>query len=184
MSVCIEKWFNGRTMSVAVLPYRYVEEDDGDKLDSIIQPYTKSYTYIYLYKYKILHTYTINNASYKEQESSTPYTRIEPDLCKEPQNTQNSSTLSRQNSENMENELRNASVRPCKVCKESGTDSQPEPPPPPQPSPQPEPRPQPPPAPQAHEPDSPPLMLKHRNQDLSLCLGLCLILCKKSRLPC
>jgi len=149
------EWFNGRTMSVAVLPYRYIEEEDKDKLDSITQPYTnltQNLTHILIsINNKILHTYTINNASYKEQENSTPYTRIDSNLCKEPQNLQNSDTLSRQNSENMENELRNASVRPCKVCKESGSDSQPEP----QPPPSPEPKPQPPPAPQAHEPDSP-----------------------------
>jgi len=144
------EWFNGRTMSVAVLPYRYVEEDDGDKLDSITQPYTnltQNLTHIFIsINNKILHTYTINNASYKEQESSTPYTRIEPDLCKEPQNPQNSSTLSRQNSENMENEVRNASVRLCKECNE-----------PQGPSTSPEPRPQLLPAPQVHEPDSPSL---------------------------
>ena len=141
------EWFNGRTMSVAVLPYRYVEEDDRDKLDSITQPYTnltQNLTHIFIsINNKILHTYTINNASYKEQENSTPYTRIDSNLCKEPQNLQNSDTLPRQNSENMENELRNASVRPCKECKESGSDSQPEP----------KPSPQPPPAPQVHEPN-------------------------------
>jgi len=141
------EWFNGRTMSVAVLPYRYVEEDDRDKLDSITQPYTnltQNLTHIFIsINNKILHTYTINNALYKEQENSTPYTRIDSNLCKEPQNLQNSDTLPRQNSENMENELRNASVRPCKECKESGSDSQPEP----------KPSPQPPPAPQVHEPN-------------------------------
>jgi len=121
------EWFNGRTMSVAVLPYRYVEEDK-DKLDSITQPYTnltQNLTHIFIsINNKILHTYTINSVykeqenSNKEQENSTPYTRIDPNLCKEPQNLQNSDTLPRQNSKNMENELRNASVSSCKVCKE------------------------------------------------------------------
>jgi len=116
------EWFNGRTMSVAVLPYRYVEEDNN-KLDSITQPYTnltQNLTHIFIsINNKILHTYTINNI-YKEQkqENSDSNMYIKPDLCKEPQNSQNSNTLSRQNSENMENELRNANVRSCKVCKE------------------------------------------------------------------
>jgi len=123
------EWFNGRTMSVAVLPYRYIEESDKNKLenfDNITQPYTnltQNLTHIFIsINNKILHTYTINNTfnsnSTETNTDTEPHISTKPDLCKEPQNSQNSSTLSRQNSENMENELRNASVRSCKVCKE------------------------------------------------------------------
>jgi len=129
------EWFNGRTMSVAVLPYRYIEESDKDKLenfDNITQPYTnltQNLTHIFIsINNKILHTYTINSALYSASYSSTsynnstePHISINQNLCKEPQNSQNSGTLSRQNSENMENELRNASVRPCKECNEPQT---------------------------------------------------------------
>jgi len=117
------EWFNGRTMSVAVLPYRYIEESDKNKLenfDNITQPYTnltQNLTHIFIsINNKILHTYTINSASYNNSTES--HISINQNLCKEPQNPQNSNALSRQNSENMENEVRNAGVRPCKECNE------------------------------------------------------------------
>jgi len=112
------EWFNGRTMLIAALPYRYIEESDKNKLenfDNITQPYTnftQNLTHIFIsIKDKILHTYTINSASYNN--STEPHISINQNLCNKPQNSQNSSTLSRQNFENMEKEACNDNVTLC-----------------------------------------------------------------------
>jgi len=107
--------FNGKVMTVAVLPYEYSEGSDQDILDNVTQcntNVTQNVTHIFIsINNKMLHSYTINNTSYNN--SIEPPISINPNLCNKPQNSQNSSTPPRQNSENMENEVRNGNVTLC-----------------------------------------------------------------------
>jgi len=115
--------FNGKVMSVAVLPYEYSEGINQDTLDNVTlcnTNVTQNVTHIFIsINNKMLHSYTINNTFYNNSTES--HININQNLCNKPQNSQNSSTLSRQNFENMEKEACNDNVTLCNTSNEPQT---------------------------------------------------------------